>query len=63
ARIGKLEAERARIQARLADPALYAPGQTHVVTEANQRLAAIAREVSAAEADWIAAEEALEAAG
>ena len=63
ARIGKLEAERVRIEARLADPALYAPGQSQAVTEANQRLAAIGRELAAAEGVWMAAEEALEAAG
>ena len=63
ARIAKLEAERARIEARLADPALYAPGKGAAVTEANQRLAAIGRELTAAESAWMAAEEALEAAG
>ena len=63
ARIAKLEAERARIEARLADPALYAPGQSQAVTEANQRLAAVGRELAAAEGVWMAAEEALEAAG
>ena len=31
--------------------------------EANQRLAAISRELAAAESAWMAAEEALEAAG
>ncbi|MGI4942328.1 MAG: ABC-F family ATP-binding cassette domain-containing protein [Janthinobacterium lividum] len=63
ARIGKLEAERAKLMARLADPALYAPGRGAEVTEANTRLAVIAREVAAAEGVWMAAEEALEAAG
>jgi len=67
ARIAKLETERARIEARLADPALYAPGQSQavpdIVTAANQRLAAIGRELAAAEGVWMAAEEALEAAG
>jgi len=67
ARIAKLEAERASIEARLADPALYAPGQSQavpdIVTGANQRLAAIGRELAAAEGVWMAAEEALEAAG
>ena len=63
AQIAKLEAERARIEARLADPALYAPGKAAAVTEANQRLAAIGRELAVAESAWMAAEEALEAAG
>ena len=62
ARIAKLEAERARLLARLADPALYALGRAGDVTEANQRLAVVAREVTAAEVAWMAAEEALEAA-
>ncbi len=61
ARIAKLETERAKLLARLADPALYAPGRGAEVTEANTRLAGIAREVAAAEGAWMAAEEALEA--
>ena len=63
ARIAKLDAERARLLARLADPALYAPGRAGEVSEANMRLAAIGREVAVAEGAWMAAEEALEAAG
>ena len=59
ARIAKLEAERARIEARLADPALYAPGKgvavADTVTGANQRLAAIGRELATAESAWMAA--------
>ena len=47
---------------RLADPALYAPGKAAEVTAANTRLAAIARETGAAEAAWLAAEEAMEGA-
>jgi ATP-binding cassette subfamily F protein 3 len=62
ARIARLAAERAGIEARLADPALYAPGRVGEVTQAQTRLAAIARETAAAEADWLAAEEALEEA-
>jgi ATP-binding cassette subfamily F protein 3 len=60
ARIAKLAAERARIEAKLADPSLYEPGRANEVTAANTRLAAITRESAAAEADWLAAEEALE---
>ena len=63
ASIAKLVAERAAIEARLADPALYAPGRTAEVTAANTRLAAIARETVAAEGAWLAAEEALEDQG
>jgi ATP-binding cassette subfamily F protein 3 len=62
ARIGRLAAERAGIEARLADPALYAPGRAGEVTQAQTRLAAIARETATAEAEWLAAEEALEEA-
>jgi ATP-binding cassette subfamily F protein 3 len=63
AAIQKLTAERARIEARLADPALYEAGRAGEVTQANTRLAAIAREIAVAEAAWMAAEEALESAG
>jgi ATP-binding cassette subfamily F protein 3 len=58
-RLTALAAERERIEARLADPALYAPGRTAEITAANSRLAAIGRE--AAEA-WLMAEGELEAA-
>ncbi|MDR3535024.1 MAG: ABC-F family ATP-binding cassette domain-containing protein [Acetobacteraceae bacterium] len=60
--IARLTAERAKIEAKLADPALYAPGRAAEVTAANTRLAAIKREAAAAEEVWLAAEEALEAA-
>ncbi len=57
--LARLAAERAAIESRLADPALYAPGRAGEITAANARLAAIARETAAAEAAWLAAEEAL----
>jgi ATP-binding cassette subfamily F protein 3 len=57
--MAKLEAERAAIEAKLADPKMYAAGKAAEVTAANTRLAAIARELARAEADWMAAEEAL----
>jgi ATP-binding cassette subfamily F protein 3 len=60
--IVRLAAEQARIEAKLADPALYAPGRAAEVTAAQTRLAAIARETEAAETDWLAVAEALEAA-
>jgi ATP-binding cassette subfamily F protein 3 len=60
ARVAKLATERAKIEAKLADPALYAPGKTAEVTAAQMRLAAIARETEAAEAEWLEAAEALE---
>jgi len=59
--VGKLAAERAAIERRLADPAIYAPGRVAEVTAASTRLAAIARELDAAEMAWLEAEEALEA--
>jgi ATP-binding cassette subfamily F protein 3 len=62
ATIQKLGLERARLEGLLADPAVYAAGRAADVTQANTRLAAIAREVEAAESVWIAAEEALESA-
>jgi len=63
ARITKLNTERAALEKKLADPKLYEPGRAAEVTAANTRMAAIAREVAAAEAAWMAAEEAIEAAG
>ena len=60
--LAKLTAERLSIEQRLADPALYLPGRTAEITAANARLAAIRRESERAESDWLAAEEALEAA-
>jgi ATP-binding cassette subfamily F protein 3 len=58
-KLARLAAERAAIETRLADPALYAPGRANEITAANARLAAIARETAAAEEVWLAAEEAL----
>ena len=58
--LAKLAAEKGRIEAKLADPAMYGPGRAGEVTAANQRLAAIGREVEAAEVAWLEASEALE---
>jgi ATP-binding cassette subfamily F protein 3 len=63
ARLAKLAEERAALERRLADPALYAPGQASEIAATTARLAAVKRLAEAAEADWLAAEEALEAAG
>ncbi len=60
--LGRLAAERATLEARLADPAAYAPGRAAELTAATTRLAAIGREQAGAEAAWLEAEEALEAA-
>jgi ATP-binding cassette subfamily F protein 3 len=57
--LSRLAAERAKIEAKLADPAIYAAGRTAEVTAANTRLAAIAKETEAAEMAWLEAEEAL----
>ncbi len=61
-RLAVLAAERVRIEAKLADPALYAPGRTADITDANARLGAIAKEAAVVEAAWLMAEEELEAA-
>jgi len=62
ARLARLAAERASIEKTLADPSLYVPTRKSEIAAANARLAAIARLAAAAEAEWLAAEEALEAA-
>ncbi len=62
ARLAKLAAERAALEARLADPALYVPGNAGKVTDAQTRLAAVNRQTEAAEMEWLEAAEALEAA-
>ena len=61
-RLAVLAAERTRIEARLADPALYSPGRTAEITDANTRLGAIAKEAAVLEETWLAAAEELEAA-
>jgi ATP-binding cassette subfamily F protein 3 len=62
ARVAALAAERAKLEAKLADPALYVPVRAAEVTAAQVRLGAIARETAEAEAAWLEAEEALEEA-
>jgi ATP-binding cassette, subfamily F, member 3 len=62
ARMAKLDAERARLQAKLLNPALYEPNRAGEVTEAQTRLAAVMREAAAAEEEWLHASQALEAA-
>jgi ATP-binding cassette subfamily F protein 3 len=62
ARLAKLAAERVAIEAKLADPELYASGRATEIAAVNAKLAAIRRLAAAAEAEWLAAEEALEAA-
>ncbi len=60
-RLAVLAAERAVIEARLADTALYVPGRSREITAANARLAAIGKEVASAEEVWLIAQEELEA--
>ena len=60
--MAKLNAERATIEAKLADPAMYEPGRAGDIAKANARLASIRRESEVAEELWMTAEEALEAA-
>jgi len=61
--IARLTAERTAIEARLADPRLYAgAGKPDEIAARNARLAAIAREIAAAEEAWLSASAALEEA-
>ena len=61
ARLARLAEERGRLEARLADPALYAKADSAgEIAAANARLAAIRKEAASAEELWLAAEEALE---
>jgi ATP-binding cassette subfamily F protein 3 len=62
ARLDALARERARLEARLADPGLYVPERAGEVTAAQTRLAAVTKATRVAEHEWLAAEEALEAA-
>ena len=61
-RIAKLTADRARIEAILADPGFYEKHGGAEVVRGQQKLAAIAREIEAAEEAWLEASGALEAA-
>ena len=62
ARMAALTQEAARIEAKLADPAMYAPERAGEVITARARLIVIARETAKAETEWLAASEALESA-
>jgi ATP-binding cassette subfamily F protein 3 len=59
AAIARLSDERVRLEGRLADPALYAGDRAAQIVAAQMRLAQIAREIEAAEAQWLEAEETL----
>lgn len=60
AALGKLATERAKIEATLADPALYSEGKANDVTRLNTRLAAIGKEQAELEERWLEAEAELE---
>jgi ATP-binding cassette, subfamily F, member 3 len=60
--IARLTAEKARIEQRLADPALYTGNHADEVVAAQARLAEITRNIAAAETAWLEAEEVLQAA-
>jgi ATP-binding cassette subfamily F protein 3 len=60
-RLARLTSERQAIEASLADPAIYLEGRAADIAAANTRLAEIGRETETAEAEWLAAAEALEA--
>jgi ATP-binding cassette subfamily F protein 3 len=61
-RIAKLTAERARVEAILADPEFYAKRSGADVAKGQMRLAELNREIEAAEEAWLEASGALEAA-
>ncbi|CEF57016.1 ABC transporter ATP-binding protein [Acetobacter ghanensis] len=62
AKLAKLATERTKLEAALADPALYAEGKAAEVTRLNTRLAAIAKEEAEAEERWLTAEAEMEEA-
>ncbi len=62
AALERLAAEKAALHARLADPALY-DGPPAEIAELNRRTAETDKAIEAAEAAWLAAQEALEAKG
>jgi len=61
-KLAKLAAEKALLEQKLADPGIYSAGKARDLAYINQRIAAIKRETSLAEAAWMEAEAALEAA-
>ncbi|MFT8474027.1 MAG: ABC-F family ATP-binding cassette domain-containing protein [Acetobacter orientalis] len=59
-KLAKLAAERATLEAKLADPALYTTGKADDVTRLNTRLAAIGKAQAELEEQWLEAEAELE---
>ena len=62
-KLAKLTAEQKKVEATLADPSIYQPHRMGDMISAKTRFSDIARDIKAAEAAWLEAEEALEAAG
>ncbi|MCK8785878.1 ABC-F family ATP-binding cassette domain-containing protein [Roseomonas sp. NAR14] len=62
AALARLGTEDKALEAKLADPKLYASGDAGKITAANTRRAAIARETEALETEWLELQEKLEAA-
>ena len=62
ARIARLTTERKKLESKLADPDVYTPSRKGEVSAAQSTLAALKRQLFTAEAEWLAAEEALETA-
>jgi ATP-binding cassette subfamily F protein 3 len=61
-KMAKLAEEQKKIETQLANPAIYQPHRTADLISAKTRFSDLMRETKAAEAEWLAAEEALEAA-
>ena len=61
-RLAKLADEQKSVETTLANPAIYQPHRMADMITAKTRLSDLKRETKAAEAEWLAAEEALEAA-
>jgi len=61
-RIARLTRERRKLEAKLADPDMYSPARKGEVAATQSTLAALKRQLAAAETEWLTAEEALEAA-
>ncbi len=59
-KLAKLAAERATLEVKLADPALYTTGKADDVTRLNTRLAAIGKAQAELEEQWLEAEAELE---
>ncbi len=60
--VTRLSAQKAKLEAELADPKLYS-GPAEAVTKVKKTLAEVERDLGAAEETWLATQEALEAAG